>query len=118
MFKNILVILTTLVLFLSYSYAQCDIKKIDVNNKYLITMEILDIIDLINLSEGRIKNASKSENRVDRLYAYKKQNTDYSCAVEKINYFKTSEKVRIKEGIIYIDKYLNTKLINVHQITV
>jgi hypothetical protein len=110
MFKNILVTFTTLVIISCNSYAQCDIKKIDVNNKYLITMEILDIIDLINVNEGRLEKSSKSENRVDLLYAYKRQNIDYLCAIDKINYFKTTDKEGIKKGIIYLEKYLNTKV--------
>lgn len=106
MLKNKPLIFMTLILFSSFSYAQCSNKKIDVNNKYQVTMEVLDIIDSINIDEGRISKASNSENRVDRLYAYKKENINFLCAIENINYLKSSDKETIKKGLVNIENYL------------
>jgi hypothetical protein len=110
MFKKYLISLSLLFLTVNITYADCEYNNIDKNNKYQVTMKMIDILEIIDSNESRFDNSLKNNNEVDRIYALKRENIEFQCAIDTISYFNNSEKEMIKKGTNILNKYLNKKI--------
>jgi hypothetical protein len=110
--KLITVLLTAMLLIASSAYANCFVNQIDVNNKFLAAMALLDVIKIIESDEKQIKLAHQKsgDTDVDMLIAYKQENIDFICAIKQLDKFDVSIKNNIKVGLSDMREYLRKKV--------